>query len=407
MPITEAWLHRAVEGALARGRRRTRHLVPPPGETHRRVRFLILNAWGIGGTVRTTFTTAARLSTNHDVEVVSVVRALVQPGIPVPDGLRLRALFDGTNRRPSLRNLAGLLLYRAPSGLWHEQDARYQRTSLWTDVLLVRWLRSQPNGTVLVATRPALVLLASMLAPAGVIVIGQEHKNLGVYSQGMRNAMAVALQNVSVFVTLTESDRAAYQDLIGPAGPPVVAIPNAVPDIPVGPGDPGAHKLIAAGRLERQKGFDLLLQAFAALAAKYPDWTLDIFGRGSRHEALERSVAELGLVGQVRINAPTDRLGQRMRDASVFVLSSRFEGFPLVLLEALTAGLAVVSFDCPTGPGEILTDGTNGLLVPAGDVPAFAAALDRMMADESLRRRLAAAAPAAILPFSREEVGRR
>ena len=132
--------------------------------------------------------------------------------MPVPDGLRLHALFDGTNRRPSLRNLAALLLYKAPSRLWHEQDARYRRTSLWTDVLLVRWLRSQPNGTVLVATRPALVLLASMLAPAGVIVIGQEHKNLSVYSEGMRNAMAAALQNVSAFVTLTESDRAAYQD---------------------------------------------------------------------------------------------------------------------------------------------------------------------------------------------------
>jgi glycosyltransferase involved in cell wall biosynthesis len=144
--------------------------------------------------------------------------------------------------------------------------------------------------------------------------------------------MADALQNVSVFVTLTEADRAAYRDLIGPDGPPVVAIPNAVPDIQVGPGDPAAHKLIAAGRLERQKGFDLLLPAFAAVAAKYPDWTLEIFGRGSRQEALERSVTELGLGGQVRINTPTDRLGERMRDASVFVLSSRFEGFPLVLL---------------------------------------------------------------------------
>ena len=208
-------------------------------------------------------------------------------------------------------------------------------------------------------------------------------------------------------MTLTESDRAAYQDLLGPAGPPVLAIPNAVPDVPLGPGDPGAHKLIAAGRLTRQKGFDLLLAAFAAVAAKHPDWTLDIFGKGPQRERLEQSVVDLGLGGQVRINAPTDRLGERMRNASVFVLSSRFEGFPLVLLEAMAAGLAVVSFDCPTGPGEILTDGTSGLLVPAEDVPALAAALDRIMVDESLRRRLAAAAPAAVLPYSQQRVGRR
>jgi glycosyltransferase involved in cell wall biosynthesis len=407
VPITEAWLDRAVDRAQARGRDRTRDQVPASGATRRHVRFLLLSAWGIGGTIRTTFTTAAHLSSSHDVEVVSVQRALVEPGMAVPDGLRLRTLFDGTNRRPSPRNLAALLLYRAPSRLWHERDAGYKRVSLWTDVLLVRWLRSLPNGTVVVTTRPALTLLASRLAPAGVIVIAQEHQRLGLYHQDTRDALAAALPNVSVVVTLTESDRAAYQDLLGEGGPPVLAIPNAVPDVPLGPGDPAAHKLIAAGRLERQKGFDLLLEAFAAVAPKHPDWTLDIFGRGSRREPLEQSVVDLGLGGQVTINAPTDRLGERMRNASAFVLSSRFEGFPLVLLEAMAAGLAVVSFDCPNGPGQILTDGTNGLLIPPEDVPALAAALDRIMIDESLRRRLAAAAPAAVLPYSAQQVGRR
>lgn len=407
VPITEAWLDRAVDGAEARGRDRTRDLAPTPGATRRRVRFLLLSAWGIGGTIRTTFTTAAHLGSNHDVEVVSVLRALVEPGIAVPDGLRLRPLFDGTNRRPSPRNLAALLLYRAPSRLWHVRDASYKRASLWTDVLLLRWLRSLPQGTVVVTTRPALTLLTSRLAPAGVVVIAQEHQRLGLYHQELRDALAAALHNVSVLVTLTESDCAAWQDLLGATGPSVFAIPNAVPDVLLGPGDPGAHNLIAAGRLEYQKGFDLLLEAFAAVAANHPDWTLDIFGRGSRREPLEQSVVDLGLGGQVRINAPTDRLGERMRNASVFVLSSRFEGFPLVLLEAMAAGLAVVSFDCPTGPGDILTGGKTGLLVPAEDVPALAAALDRIMVDESLRRRLAAAAPAAVLPYSPQVVGRR
>ena len=291
--------------------------------------------------------------------------------------------------------------------MWHAQDAGYDHVSLWTDVVLLRWLRSLPKGTVVITTRPALTLLASRFAPAGTVVIAQEHQRLDLYREDLRNALAAALRNVSVCVTLTETDRAAYEDLLGAAGPPVIAIPNAVPDVPLGPGDPGAHKLIAAGRLQRQKGFDLLLEAFAVVAVRHPDWTLDIFGRGPRRESLEQSVVDLGLDGRVRINAPTDRLGEHMRTASVFVLSSRFEGFPLVLLEALAAGLVVVSFDCPTGPGEVLKDGIDGLLVPPADVPALAAALDRVMSDESLRRRLAAAAPAAVLPFAPRIVGRR
>ena len=164
--------------------------------------------------------------------------------------------------------------------MWLEHDRNRKRASLWTDIVLLRWLRALPKGTVVVSTRPALTVLAARLAPAGVIVIAQEHQHLARHGQATRSALAAALPNVSVLVTLTESDRAAWEDLLGAGGPPVVAIPNAVPDVPLGPGDPGAHKLIAAGRLEAQKGFDLLLEAFAAIAVKHPHWTLDIFGRG-------------------------------------------------------------------------------------------------------------------------------
>ena len=245
------------------------------------------------------------------------------------------------------------------------------------------------------------------LAPAGVIVIAQEHQHLARHGQATRNALAAALPNVSVLVTLTESDRMAWEQVLGASGPPVVAIPNAVPDVPLGPGDPGAHKVIAAGRLEPQKGFDLLLEAFAAIAVKHPDWTLDIFGKGTRREALGKAVVDLGLAGRSPSMSRLIDSESACETPPCIVLSSRYEGFPIVLLEAMAAGLTVVSFDCPTGPNEIVADGTSGLLVPAEDVPALAAALDRVMGDESLRRRLAAAAPTAVFPYSLEKVGRR
>jgi glycosyltransferase involved in cell wall biosynthesis len=406
VPVTMAWLDRAVDRAQAKAQHRTR-AVAASGTTPRPVRFLLIHAWGVGGTIRTTFTTAAYLSSRYDVEVVSVLRGTAEPGLPVPAGVRLRPLHDRTRRRPTPRNGAALLLAKVPSVLWHEQDWAYKRASLWTDLLLVRWLRSLPDGTIVVTTRAALTLLASRLAPAGVIVIAQEHQHLSHHREKLREALAAALPNVSALLTLTQSDCSAYQELLGASGPPVRAIPNAVPDVPAGPGDPGAHRLIAAGRLNHQKGFDLLLSAFATAAARHPDWTLDIFGEGPLREELEQRVISLGLVGRATIHHSTDRLGERMRDASVHVLSSRFEGFPLILLEAMAAGMSVVSFDCPTGPGEIITDEANGLLVPARDVPAMAAALDRVMSDEPLRRRLAAAAPQAMRPYSSQEVGRR
>lgn len=407
MPIAEAWLDRAVAGAESRARHRTRDLAPVPGTGGRPMRFLIMSVFGVGGAIRATITTATHLASSHDVEIVSVLRTVDKPRMAVPDGLRLRSLFDKTDRRRSPRNLAKILLHRAPSRLWYQGDVNGRRLSLWTDVLLVRWLRALPEGTVVIATRPALMMLATRLAPAGVIVIAQEHQRLGRYPEEFQDGLVAALANVSLLMTLTESDRAAFEDRLGADGPPVVAMPNAVPDVPLGPGDPGAHRLMTAGRLVHQKGYDMLLEAFSSVAPRHPDWTLDIFGKGSSGASLDQSIIDLGLVGRARINAPSDRLGERMRDASVFVLSSRFEGFPIVLLEALAAGLAVVSFDCPTGPGEILTDGENGLLVPPEDVAALAATLDRVMADEALRRRLAAAAPAAVLPYSVQRIGRR
>jgi glycosyltransferase involved in cell wall biosynthesis len=406
-PVTVAWLNGAVDRAEAKAVQRTRVVASPGGGAPPAVRFLLLHAWGVGGTIRTTFTTAAHLSGRHDVEVVSILRGVVTPGLAVPAGVRLRALHDRTRRQPSPRNAAALLLAKVPSILWHKQDWAYPRASLWTDVLLLRWLRSLPDGTIVVTTRPALTLLASRLAPAGVVVIAQEHQHLSHHRKQLRKALVAALPNVSALLTLTEADRAAYQQLLGPSGPPVRAIPNAVPDVPAGPGDPTAHRLIAAGRLNHQKGFDLLLTAFARVAPEHPDWTLDIFGEGPLRHDLERLLLSLGLSGRAHIHPLTDRLGERMRDASVHVLSSRFEGFPLILLEAMAAGLCVVSFDCPTGPGEIITDETNGLLVPAQDVAAMGAALDRIMSDELLRRRLGSAAPEAMRPYSSQQVGRR
>jgi glycosyltransferase involved in cell wall biosynthesis len=171
----------------------------------------------------------------------------------------------------------------------------------------------------------------------------------------------------------------------------VVRIPNALPRMDGGVADGTAKVVVAAGRLTPQKGFDLLIAAFASVARRHPDWQLRIFGSGRERAQLEQLVAEHGLAGQISLKGAAQRLGDRLAEASVFALSSRFEGFGIVILEAMSKGLAVVSFDCPRGPGEIIADGRDGILVPNGDVEAFTRALLAVIEDEPTRRRLAAA----------------
>jgi glycosyltransferase involved in cell wall biosynthesis len=164
---------------------------------------------------------------------------------------------------------------------------------------------------------------------------------------------------------------------------------------------------VAAGRLTSQKGFDLLIGAWAPVARRHPDWTLRIYGGGPERAALEALIAAEGLEGRVELMGPTRELGRAFAAASLFVLSSRFEGFGLVILEAMQAGLPVVSFDCPRGPGEIITTGRDGTLVPPEDVPGLTAAIEELVADPARRRAYASEALKTAAAYEPREIGAR
>ncbi|QRY68215.1 glycosyltransferase family 4 protein [Ensifer sp. PDNC004] len=166
----------------------------------------------------------------------------------------------------------------------------------------------------------------------------------------------------------------------------------------------GNNVLTAVGRLTEQKGFDLLLESFAKVASDHPEWKLVIWGEGEARKALEAQRDALGLAERVEMPGVTPKPGLWVETADLFVLSSRYEGWGIALLEAMAAGLPVVSYACDWGPTDMIAQGEDGILVENGNIDALATALSNLMADGPLRARLGANAEANVRRYDAEHI---
>lgn len=182
------------------------------------------------------------------------------------------------------------------------------------------------------------------------------------------------LRELDKFVVLTEEDKCHWNELLN-----VVAIPNPLPFQMDKLSPLTSKRIVAVGRYVYQKGFDLLLQAWSIVEKHRADWDLAIYGQGDR-EPYEKQIDDLKIDRKrCHLYGPTNDIRREYLNSSIFAFSSRFEGFGMVLVEAMSCGLPVVSFDCPCGPKDIVTNGVDGFLVPNGNVGQFAEQLLRLM----------------------------
>ena len=203
------------------------------------------------------------------------------------------------------------------------------------------------------------------------------------------------------FVVLTHEDKSYWGNL-----PNIEVIPNAAMRVGHDSSMVDRHRVIAVGRLDYQKGFDRLIQAWEIVQqdSRYADWRLDIFGQGEWHDMLQCMIEKKGLQKNICINTPTKDIGYEYAQSSLLVMSSHYEGFPMVMVEAMACGLPVVAFDFKCGPRDIIQNGQNGILVPDGDIRALAEAMMRLMGDDALRRSMSERAKAVVETYSEEAV---
>lgn len=292
--------------------------------------------------------------------------------------------------KDAVRVLAGDRKRAQPEG---EPRSRVGRA--WR-LAATQWRVGRALNRIIGRDRPDVVVLNGLTTACSVLALNRrfaarticcDHNHFTARSPMWQRLRAWLYPQVAAVVSLTQADAASFRAL----NPRTEVIYNASSLRADAPALPNEPMVLAVGRHVAQKGFDLLLQAWVAVAKAMPQARLRIVGDGPMRAEHERLACELGIAASIEWLAPTQQIERLYREAAMFVLPSRYEGMPLALLEAQALGVPAVAFDCPTGPLEIVTAQT-GRLVPPGDIASLAAALLELLASAELRARMAQAA---------------
>lgn len=209
------------------------------------------------------------------------------------------------------------------------------------------------------------------------------------------------LKKLDKLFVLSEEDKSKWTELSN-----VQAIPNPIPFTNELTSNLQSKTAISVGRYVHEKGFDMLLEAWSIVHKQYPEWKLQVYGTGDRTQ-YQNLAEKLGIKDSCILNGPTEEVQQCYANSSLYILSSRFEGFGMVIIEAMSCGLPVVSFDCPCGPRSIIKQGENGLLSPAEDPKALAKDICRVIGSKETMERLSKESKATAQSYTLDNIMKR
>ena len=276
--------------------------------------------------------------------------------------------------------------------------------------------------TTLMTIRPDIVITAMGRSidfivdiHDGSVKIGEAHsvkanvRSLNVMERkgGLRRLLARLIRwhvnrvvsRLDALVLLTQQDADSWTE-----ARQTFVIPNAVLQLPKQVNTLDNKKVLMVARYNDAKGYHYMVEAWQKVYQRHPDWILNVYGSGELHNDVLRLIQEHHLSNSMILHEPVDNIMEQYLDSSIYVMSSRYEAFPMVLLEAMACGVPCVSFDCPWGPRNIIRHGEDGLLVDYLDSQALADGICRLIEDASLRKLMGAKAHQNIQRFSQDAV---
>lgn len=327
-----------------------------------------------GGTERVTAVLSGELAAlGHSVHIVSFVGAGEKPFFRISPDVKCHYLSGPKDRH-----------------IFPIRDIRR--------VVLLKKLYKSINADVVIIVDAGRSFV-NIPAAKGYKTITWEHFNVGVnWHLGHHLSRKIAARWSDVIVTLTQPDAEAYKTKFGAKN--AICIYNPITIDNSQPSQLTERRCLAIGRLSPQKNFAHLIKAWSKSSARKRGWTLRIIGNGEEESMLRKLVVSLRVADSVELMGSQKDVLSQYRAASLYAMSSHHEGLPLVLIEAMSMGLPIVSYDCPTGPADIVSDGKTGILVPYLNINALAESLDKVMLDESIRRRYSAESLVEVQKFS-------